>query len=103
MNTFADKLTFKILYSKLGDYAKSIGFKQVREYTQEDDCWLYRKGDICLDVLILDSGVFVRVYKYDCMFIPNWGIYEVTQLDFDEIVRWVKRTIIDVKAELSDG
>lgn len=100
MNTFADKLTFKILYSKLGDYAKSIGFNPVAE---GDDCYLYRKGDICLDILILDSGVCVRVYKYDVTFVPTWGIYDVTQLDFDEIVRWVKRTIIDVKAELSDG
>ena len=103
MNTFINKLTFKILYSKLGDYAKSIGFNPVCEYTIEDHYWLYRKDDICLDILILDSGVCVRVYKYDVTFVPTWGIYDVTQLDFDEIVRWVKRTIIDVKAELSDG
>lgn len=95
--TFADKLIFKILISKIDDFAKEIGFTRVEEY-REDRCMIYRKGNLILDVVLFEyPGTCVRVYNNGDDLISKDRIYEVNELDLNKIYEWVKETIEDVR------
>lgn len=95
--TFADKLIFKILISKIDDFAKEIGFTKLEKYC-EDRCIIYRKYDIILDVVLFEyPGTCVRVYKNGDDLISKDRIYEVNELNLNKIYEWVKETIEDVR------
>ena len=96
--TFADKLIFKILISKIDDFAKEIGFAKMEKYSEER-CIIYRKYDIILDVVLFEyPGTCVRVYKNGDDLISKDRIYEVSELDLNKIYNWLKETIKDMRS-----